>query len=150
MARIRVNNLTSKRNRAIMIQAINAVTAFCGVEEGRPTHRTTQSCWRSLPDDVEWGPVAKRYQSSAEDETEIALRQAMESVRIDLPKQRPQICFLCLRNPNLPLKGRLLKYSTPGLLTRQFLRKHVNPSSLAKGVTCTVCDGKPLQQMSEL
>lgn len=82
--------------------------------------------------------------------TEIALRQAMESVCIDFPKQRPQICFLCLRNPNLPLKDRLLKYSMPGLLTRHFLRKHVNPSSLSKGVTFTVCDGKPLQQKSEL
>ncbi len=132
------------------IQAINAVTAFCGVEEGRPTRRTTQSCRRSLPDDDESGPVAKRHQSSAEDETEIALRQAMESVRIDSPKQRPQICFLCLGNPDLPLKDRLLKHSTPGSLTRHFLRKHVNPSWPAKGVTCTVCDEKPLQQKSEL
>lgn len=132
------------------IQAINAVTAFCGVEEGRPTRQTTQSCRRSLPANDESGPVAKRHQSSAEDETEIALRQAMESVRIDSPKQRPQICFLCLGNPDLPLKDRLLKHSTPGSLTRHFLRKHVNPSWPAKGVTCTVCNGKPLQQKSEL
>ncbi|KAL3429111.1 hypothetical protein BDV09DRAFT_200914 [Aspergillus tetrazonus] len=132
------------------IQAINAVTAFCGVEEGRPTRRTTQSCRGSLPDDEEFGPVAKRHQSSADDETEIALRQAMVSVRIDSPSQRPQICFLCLGNPGLPLKDRLLKHSTPGSLTRYFLWKHVNPSWPAKGVTCTVCDGKQLQQKSQL
>ncbi|GMG38731.1 unnamed protein product [Aspergillus oryzae] len=132
------------------INAINAVTAFCGVEEGRPTRRTTQSRRRRLPGDDESSPVFKRHQSSAEDETEIALRQAMESVRIDCPKQRPQICFLCLGNPELPLKDRPLKHSTPGSLTRHFLRKHVNPPWPAKGVTCTVCDGKPLQQKSEL
>ncbi|KAL6233926.1 hypothetical protein BDW75DRAFT_251728, partial [Aspergillus navahoensis] len=132
------------------IQAINTVTAFCGVEEGHPTRRTTQSCRRPLPDDDKSGPVAKRPQSSAEDETDIALRQAMESVRIDSAKQRPQICFLCLGNPDLPSKDRILKYSTPGSLTRHFLRKHVNPSWPAKGVTCTVCEGKPLQQKAEL
>lgn len=132
------------------IQAINSVTAFCGMEEGRPACRTTQSCRRSLPDDDESGPVSKWHQSSAEDKTEIALRQAMESVRIDSPKQRPQVCFLCSGNPALPLKDRLLKHSTPGSLTRHFLRKHVNPSWPAKGVTGTVCNGKPLQQKSEL
>ncbi|KAL4761146.1 uncharacterized protein BDW70DRAFT_150295 [Aspergillus foveolatus] len=132
------------------IHAINAVTAFCGVEEGRPTSRTTQSQRRPVPDDDEPGRIAKRHQSSAEDESEIALRQAMEFVRINSPKQRPQICFLCLGNPDLSLKDRLLKHSTPGSLTRHFLRKHVNPSWPAKGVTCTVCEGKPLQQRSEL
>ncbi|KAJ1715650.1 hypothetical protein NYO67_2123 [Aspergillus flavus] len=132
------------------IQAINAVTAFCGVEEGRPTRRPTQSCRQPLPDDDQSGPVAKRHQSSAEDETDTALRQTMESVRISSPKQRPQICFLCLGNPSLPLKDRLLMHSTPGSLTRHFLRKHVIPSWPAKGVICTVCDGKPLQQKSEL
>jgi hypothetical protein len=115
------------------IDAINAVAAFCGVEEGRPTRRTTQSRRRPLPDDGESGPVSKRPPSSAEGETDIALRQAMESVRIGSPKQRPQICFLCLGNPGLPLKDRLLKHSTPGSLTRHFLRKHINPSWPAKG-----------------
>ena len=90
------------------IYAINAVAAFCGVEEGRPTRRTTQSQRRPVPDDDDSGPVAKRYQSSAEDETEIALRQAIESVRINSPKQRPQICFLCLGNHDLTLKDRLV------------------------------------------
>lgn len=132
------------------IHAINTVTAFCGVEEGRPTRQTTQSRRRPVPDDDEPVPVAKRYQTSAEDQTEYALRQAIESVRIDSPKQRPQTCFLCLGNPDLPLKDRLLKHSTPGSLTRHFLRKHVNLSWPAKGVTCAVCDGKPLQQKSEL
>ncbi|KAL4928045.1 DUF3435 domain-containing protein [Aspergillus undulatus] len=132
------------------IHAINTVTAFCGVEEGRPTRQTTQSRRRPVPDDDEPVPVAKRYQTSVEDQTENALRQAMESVRIDSPKQRPQTCFLCLGNPDLPLKDRLLKHSTPGSLTRHFLRKHVNLSWPVKGVTCAVCDGKPLQQKSEL
>jgi hypothetical protein len=40
-----------------------------------------------VPDEDEPVPVAKRHQSSAEDGTEFALRQAMESVRIDSLKQ---------------------------------------------------------------
>ncbi|ODM15795.1 hypothetical protein SI65_08635 [Aspergillus cristatus] len=61
------------------INAINAVTGFCGVEEGRPTRRTIQSRRRPVPDNDESCPLAKRQQSSVEGETEIALRYAMES-----------------------------------------------------------------------
>ncbi|GFF61247.1 hypothetical protein IFM51744_10627 [Aspergillus udagawae] len=63
------------------IHAINTVTAFCGLEEGRSIPRTTQSRRWPVPDDDEPVPVAKRHESSAEDETEVAFRQSMESVR---------------------------------------------------------------------
>ncbi|KAF9888554.1 hypothetical protein FE257_008485 [Aspergillus nanangensis] len=131
------------------INAINAVTAFCGVEEGRPTRRI-ESRRRVVPDDDEPIPAAKRRRLFAEDETGNALQQAIESARVDSPRQRPQICFLCLGNPDLPLKDRLLRHTTPGSLTRHFLRKHVNPPWPTKGVTCEVCDGELLQQKSEL
>ncbi|KAI3017333.1 hypothetical protein CBS147347_10329 [Aspergillus niger] len=118
------------------INAINAMIAFCPVEEGRPIPRTTQSRRRPAPDDDELGAPAKRQRHTLEDDTEIVLRQAMESVRIKDLRERPTICFLCLGNPNLPLKERTAKHATPGSLTRHFLRKHINPPWPAQGLEC--------------
>jgi hypothetical protein len=132
------------------INAINAMTAFCPVEEGRPTPRSTQSCRRPVPDDKEPDPPAKRQQHVLEDDTEVALRQAMESVQVKSQKQRPTICFLCLGNPNLPLKDRIAKHKTPGSLTRHFLRKHINPPWPARGVECNVCGVELLAQKADL
>lgn len=71
------------------INAINTGTAFCGVKEGRPTRRPTQSRVRPVPDDDDSCSSAKRQRHSmeSETETEIALRQAMESVRIKSQKE---------------------------------------------------------------
>ena len=109
------------------INAINAMTAFCPVEEGRPTPQPSQSRCRPAPDNDEPCPPAKRQQHFSEDETEITLRQAMESVWIKSPEERPKLCFLCLGNANLLLKNWIVEHATPGSLTRHFLRKHVNP-----------------------
>lgn len=81
------------------ISAINAVTAFRGVEEGRPTRRMIQSHCRRVPDDDEPHPFAKRHQSSAEDETEMALRQAMEFHADRFPKATAPDLFSLLREP---------------------------------------------------
>ncbi|KAL5364266.1 hypothetical protein BJX96DRAFT_187661 [Aspergillus floccosus] len=132
------------------VNAINAVMAFCGVEEGRPARRPVGPGRRPAPDCDESYASVKRQRICADDETKIALRQAVESVRVTSPKQRPRICFLCLGYPDLPLKDRLLQHTTPGSLTRHFLRKHVNPPWPDRGVKCEICHGKPLQQKSEL
>ena len=132
------------------INAINAMTAFCPVEEGRPTPRPIQSCRRPVPDDDEPCPPAKRQRCVSNDNTEITLREAMESVRIKNSEERPLICFLCLGNANLPLKERVLKYTTPGSLTRHFLRKHINPPWPARGVECNVCGIELLERKAEL
>ncbi|KAL4899407.1 hypothetical protein BDW74DRAFT_163598 [Aspergillus multicolor] len=136
------------------IDAINAMTAFCPVEEGRPTPRTSQSCRRPVPDndddDDEFGTHAKRQRHVLKDDTEIALRQAMEFVRIKNRRERPTICFLCLGNPNLPLKERTAKHKTPGSLTRHFLRKHINPPWPARGVQCNVCGMESLARKADL
>jgi len=132
------------------INAINAMTAFCPVEEGRPMPRSSQSRCRPVPDNDEPCPPAKRQQHFSEDETEITLRQAMESVRIKSPEERPKLCFLCLGNANLPLKNRIAEHATPGSLTRHFLRKHVNPPWPIKGVECNICGAKLLEQKVHL
>ncbi|RAK88663.1 hypothetical protein BO79DRAFT_287674 [Aspergillus costaricaensis CBS 115574] len=59
-----------------LINAINAVTAFCGVEEGRPTRRPSGPGWRPAPDCDESHASVKRRRICADDETELALRQA--------------------------------------------------------------------------
>lgn len=136
------------------INAINAMTAFCPVEEGRPTPRPMRSGRRPVSDgddDIyESGPPAKRPRHVLEDDTEIALHQAMESVRVKNREERPTVCFLCLGNPNLPLKGRIAKYKTPGSLTRHFLRKHVNPPWPTKGVECNICGMELLARKADL
>lgn len=131
------------------INAINAMTAFCPVGEGRPIPRT-QPCRRPLPDANDYCAPTKRQQHVIEDETEIALRQAMESVRIRTPGQRPRICFLCVGNPNLALIDRIKEYATAGSLTKHFLRKHVNTPWPANGVECNICGMELLEQKATL
>ncbi|KAJ5346269.1 hypothetical protein N7452_004273 [Penicillium brevicompactum] len=131
------------------INAIKAVTAFCGVEEGRPTPRLTQSCRRLASDDIPFPPT-KRQRCSEEEKTDAILHQAIQSVRINSHEDRPTICFLCVGNPSLSIKDRVKKYATSGSLTRHFLRKHLNPPWPLKGVACNVCDNLSLQQKSIL
>ncbi|TKA75461.1 hypothetical protein B0A49_09465 [Cryomyces minteri] len=64
------------------IAAINAITAYCGVEEGSPCLRGL--CARRVKDDVGVGPAP-----SAPD---TALTRAILSIKKD---KRPTICFLC-------------------------------------------------------
>lgn len=132
------------------IEAINAVTAFCGVEEGRPTQRPAQSRRRQAVDDLGYCPSSKRRKNLTQDDKQSILQNAMESVRIKSPEVRPTICFLCVGNPNLPLEKRVAKHATPGSLTRHFLRKHVNTPWPTEGVPCNVCDNQSLEHKSTL
>ncbi|KAH1593775.1 hypothetical protein KXX44_007968, partial [Aspergillus fumigatus] len=143
------------------IDAINAMAAFCSVEEGRPTPRATQPHRLSASDDGESCRPAKRQRHSVIDATDAVLRQAMESVRVRSAEEqrnglkrhkatRPTKCFLCIGNPDLPLRDRVHDYATPGSLTRHFKRMHVNRPWPAKGVECNVCGSALLQQKSDL
>jgi hypothetical protein len=125
------------------INAINAMTAFCSVEEGRPMPRPVQSCRRPVPDNNELGPPAKQQRHVLEDNTEIALRQAKETVQVTSQDQRPTICFLCLGNSNLPLKDRIGKHATRNTrFTYQAFSTEtchdVNPPWPARGFECNV------------
>lgn len=79
-------------------------------------------------------------QHSSEDETEITLCQAMESVQIKSPEERPKLCFLCLENANTPLKNQIAEH------TKHFLRKHVNAPWSTKGVKCNICGVKLFEE----
>jgi hypothetical protein len=132
------------------IAAIDAGTVFCGVEEGRPTRRAAQSPRRPAPDDEDSHPSAKRQRVVIKEETEDALRHAIDSVRVTSPEDRPTICFVCVGNPNIPVKDRVAKYATPGSLTRHFSRKHVNPPWSSNRVVCHVCNAVPIQGKMDL
>ncbi|OJD20116.1 hypothetical protein ACJ73_08553, partial [Blastomyces percursus] len=107
------------------INTIDAGVAFCGVEEGRPSRRP------AVDDDTY--PPTKRQRCLVNDNTEVLLHQAMESVQAKSTAEKPQacfrpcVCFLCVGNPSCSLKDRIKKYATPGSLTRHFLRRHINP-----------------------
>ncbi|KAF4228079.1 hypothetical protein CNMCM6805_002465 [Aspergillus fumigatiaffinis] len=132
------------------INAINAVAAFCGVEEGRPTPRANQCRRRKAVDDIDPCSSPKRHKTLTQDNVESILQDAMESVRVKFAEVRPTMCFLCVGNPDLPLEKRVAKYATPGSITRHFLRKHVNTSWPSGGVPCNVCDNESLEHKSTL
>ncbi|EDN03747.1 conserved hypothetical protein [Histoplasma mississippiense (nom. inval.)] len=146
-------NLEAEYQRRI--NTINAGVAFCGVEEGRPSRRPTQTRGRPTVDDDPCPPT-KRQRCSVKDNTEVLLHQAMESVQAKSTAEQPQtcfrprVCFLCVGNPSCTLEDRIMKYATSGSLTRHFLRRHINPLWPATGVECNVCEGKVLPAKSAL
>jgi Protein of unknown function (DUF3435) len=77
------------------IAAINAVTAYCGVEEGISYRRGRPG--RSREGD---GSTVVKVEQPALSRSDIALNEAILSIRTD---KRPTICFLCLGNPKLPI-----------------------------------------------
>ncbi|ELR05320.1 hypothetical protein GMDG_07303, partial [Pseudogymnoascus destructans 20631-21] len=96
------------------ITTINAVTAYCSVEEGVTFHRSRAG--QPVP------PVSTvKDEKPLWSEADIMLRRAISSVTKD---KRPTICFTCLGNPNLTIRERVVSFSSPGCLTRHFMRKH--------------------------
>jgi hypothetical protein len=76
------------------IRGINAVTAYCGVEEGRSYRRG--GCGRTVGGDV---PAIAKAGKQARAEPDIVLRQAdllKEAISSVMIEERPDRCFLCL------------------------------------------------------
>lgn len=101
------------------ITAINAVTLYCGVEEGAPSRH------------VRRGPPVQAA------EPDVALRQAISCIKTD---KRPKVCFCCIGNPHLTMRERVAEYSTPGSLSRHFVRKHVSKMQDGQFIDCMDCD----------
>jgi hypothetical protein len=114
------------------IAAIHAVTVYCSVEEGQPCCRSRRS-W-PLEGNVHLVVQAADLARSALD---IALSQAISSIKTD---KRLTICFLCLGNPAIPIRERVVSYATPGSLSRHFLRKHVRKLKEWDHIDCWMCD----------
>jgi hypothetical protein len=108
------------------IAAINAIAAYCGVEEGAPSRFIPRG--RPFKDDSP--PVVKVEGQST------ALSRAILSIKTD---KRPTICFVCLGNPSLLLRDRVASYVNPGSLTRHFIRKHVKKLQDGECIDCRIC-----------
>ncbi|KAI3032155.1 hypothetical protein CBS147353_919 [Aspergillus niger] len=122
------------------ISAINAVIAFCDVEEGSPTRRPNVSQKRRADNAPPSTPPPKRQEPCSVVENETELQSAISSVCVKSPDERPTICFLCVSNSKLPTIERFRKHTTPGSLSRHFVDKHVKRFPKDMRLTCNICN----------
>lgn len=108
------------------IFAINAIMAYCSVEEGPPPRRN--QCERPLKDE---SPPVIQTKEPAD------LSRAIRSMKGD---KRPTICFLCLGNPSLTLRKRTTSFATSGSLSRHFVRQHVSKLQGESYINCKICN----------
>jgi hypothetical protein len=115
--------------------AINAITAYCKVEEGGCDSPSRKRGWTHATSTIvqfeeNTHPLVVTKPGHQ------AFNAAMLSV---YQEERPTICFLCLGKQNLPMSKRIQSFSTPGNLSKHFQRKHL--SNLKKGeyITCNLC-----------
>lgn len=118
------------------ITAINAVTAYCGVEEGRSYGRQT-----GLSEVT--STINTKAETPVQSNPGNALRCAIVSVQTDT---RPLICFLCVGNTDLPMCDRVKKYATVGSLSRHF-RRHVTKLKTDRKVDCKICNVRGMHRM---
>lgn len=115
--------------------AINAVIAYCAVEEGQTVRRTNTS---------------SAYPSSgatiAEPPAESPLHMALMSIFVKTEKERPRKCFLCVGKalsltPDDPQTEELIhEFYTSGDLSKHFRRKHLSNLQDSDKIYCQVCD----------
>jgi hypothetical protein len=121
------------------VAAINAVNAFCDMEEGAPSQLCPSR--KDLATDIVPSLHLERQECPQEDVDAVILCLAIASVCVKTPEQRPTICFLCVGDSRLSIKERTRIYKTAGSLTRHVRRKHVNlPWPEGNMVKCKVCD----------
>lgn len=111
--------------------AINAVTAYCKIEEGSMFAGRKRSGGRRKDTVV-------RREGRPLSEAE-ALKAAMLSVYIKHPAERPTICFLCLGNEQSPFGDRTYSFSRPGDLSKHFKKKHLLLLKENKDPECKLC-----------
>ncbi|OCK73812.1 C2H2 finger domain protein [Lepidopterella palustris CBS 459.81] len=105
--------------------AINAIIAYCGIEEGG------YGRVRSAPSAV------KREESREAINPPI---KALEAAKVLVYRdKRPKICFLCLGNENLSIKQRIFSFCTPGDLSKHFKRKHLSNIREGEKIQCRLC-----------
>lgn len=119
---------TTEKEYERRIAAINAVIAACYAEEDAPSRSRTQ---KRSADPVESSsaddPVPKRQKSvTSEDDV---FSQAIASVCVKSPEERPTICFICLGNSMLLRNERVRKFKNSGSLSRHFVKRHIKPYS---------------------
>lgn len=132
------------------IAAINAVIAVCDAEESAPSRPLmTQKRSAQSVDMLPTAHVHKRQKPATADKENDAFSQALASVCVKSPEERPTICFICLGNSMQPQSERLRKFKNSGSLSRHFVNKHIKPYSNDMHRECTIC-GEQLESKSAL
>jgi len=111
--------------------AINAVTAYCDIEEGDICGGRKRRGGRRKR------AVIKEEPPSPEDE---ALKVAILSVYIKDPKERPTVCFMCLGNEGAPFHVRIYSFSSPSDLSKHFKKKHLKKVEEGEAPGCRLCN----------
>lgn len=114
------------------INAINAVVAYCTVEEGPATNRQVNRPKAHSKDNAQKDAVSIPELSDAE-----ILGTALSSVAVG---ERTDYCPICIGNPDLALRERTRKYATGGSLTRHVVRTHVHPLNEDKNDFVVCCN----------
>ncbi|CAI7602552.1 unnamed protein product [Penicillium pancosmium] len=141
---------TTEKEYERRIAAINAVIAVCDAAEGAPSRpHTTKKRSADPIDNSSADPIAKRQRPAASGAEGDVFSQAIASVCVKSPEERPTICFICLGNPMLPERERLWKFKNSGSLSRHFVNKHIKPYSNNMQCECTIC-GEQLASKSAL
>ena len=116
-----------------MCNAINALIAYCFVEEGRTPRRTGAAATN----------LTRRPQKPV---TESPVDAAVLSVFVKSEKERPRRCFMCVGKaaslpPNDPQVPALINaFYTSSDLSKHFRRKHLKNLRSEDKIHCQVCD----------
>ena len=111
--------------------AVNAVVAYCKIEEGDMCGGRKRCGGRR---------TALAGAVKAEDplvEQEDVLKIAMISLYVKDPAERPKRCAVCIANEKLPLNARLYEFSSSSDMSKHFKRKHL--SRVDQGVEKPAC-----------
>ncbi|KAF2197852.1 hypothetical protein GQ43DRAFT_466094 [Delitschia confertaspora ATCC 74209] len=107
--------------------AINAIVAYCHIEEGR-TRRVQRAT----------GLV--KYDETVRCDAVNPLVAALEAAKVSVYKEkRPTICFMCLGNEKSPIEKRIYSFRTSGDLSKHFKLRHLAKIKGDKGVGCDLC-----------
>lgn len=116
-----------------MDHAIDAIAAYCLVEEGAVVRRAQAT------------PSLKQPNATPDRPADSHLRIAIRTIFVKDEKGRPRVCFLCVGKalsvtPDDPEMDNLIhEFYTSGDLTKHFKRKHLRHIGETDRPACEVC-----------
>ena len=108
--------------------AINAVIAYCKIEEGNTCSVRHQALSIKFSQSLQ----SSRVMNPFDERLKAAIVAAYE-------EKRPRICFLCIGNEKKPVEERIHAFSTPGDLSKHFKRQHLRYIEENDTITCPIC-----------
>jgi len=122
---------TLEEDRQRRNDAINAVTAYCNVEEGDMYGGRKRSGGR--PKRV----IVKKEESPSPENK--ALKAAMLSAYVKDPKERPTVCSMCLASEAALVSVRINSFSSPSDLSKHF-KDNLKKVGEGEAPKCKLCN----------